>query len=175
MKIHASLVGNAAAIALVAAVATAGGATAGALVTGAQIEDGTVTGVDFRSETLTSRDVRADRLRATDVRDGSVGAEDIEPAAREELRGAPGNSRLEVVGSEIVIAALSHGSTSATCPAGKLPISVTGAFNLANDGVQTRIVGATGTVFGQNLNNFPMTLFAEVLCAVVEPDPEVES
>lgn len=161
---------DAAAVALVAVVAAAGGATAGTLITGDRIKDGTVTSVDVRRDTLTSRDFRDGRLAGTDVADGSVDVRDLTGPARHRLAGAPGRSGLTVAHDLTMVPAGSHDSVEATCPPGKLPISVTGFFAAINDGIQTRIDGDSGTVFGQNLSAQTQRLEVNVLCAFVERD-----
>ena len=66
---------------------TAGSATAGALVTGAQIKDGTVRSADIRNGSLVGADVRDGSLRLSDVENLPVG-----PKGEVGLPGIPGSN-----------------------------------------------------------------------------------
>jgi hypothetical protein len=58
-------------------VALGGGATAGILITGADIQDGSITGNDIRNNSILSRDVRNGQLTGNDIRNNSVLSRDI--------------------------------------------------------------------------------------------------
>lgn len=58
-------------------VAMCSSATAGALITGKQIKNGSVTGRDLRDGTVSGADVRDASLRSADVQDGSLSSVDL--------------------------------------------------------------------------------------------------
>lgn len=76
-----------------------GGAVAGAMVTGAQIKDGTVTGAD--------------------VKNGSIGSKDITPGAKQTFFQPSAVSGYEVVKDQVTVAGSSQGSIKVSCPEGK--------------------------------------------------------
>ncbi len=70
------------AVALVALVLSAGGtATAGVLVTSADIEDGTIRGADVHDQTIKSRDVGNGSLSGVDVADNSLTGADVQESS----------------------------------------------------------------------------------------------
>lgn len=79
-------------------VALGGSATAGILVTGKQIRNGSVTGIDVKNNSLTSKDIRD--IRSKDIKDGSLRARDFRtgelgsqgPQGERGPRGNPGVS-----------------------------------------------------------------------------------
>lgn len=110
-------------------------ASAGRLVTGKQIVDGSLTGKDLRDRTVTSRDVRdgslspddyevsPDAARAGDELTGLlVGADGPRgpqgPKGPPGPRGWPGIDGLVVNSAQSDVAALKYGNVTTTCPAG---------------------------------------------------------
>ncbi|WP_322937421.1 hypothetical protein [Nocardioides bizhenqiangii] len=80
-----------AAAAIVLVGVTAGSATAGALVTGAQIKDGSVRGADVRNGSLTGGDVRDGSLSLPDVENLPVGPKgEAGPPGLPGANGVPG-------------------------------------------------------------------------------------
>lgn len=85
-------------------VGASGGAVAGAMITGAQIKDGTVSGAD--------------------IKNFSIGSQDITPGAKQTFLQPSPVSGYEVVKDQITVAGSVFGSIKVSCPAGKV---VTGA------------------------------------------------
>ncbi len=61
-----------------------------------------------------------------------------------------------------------QGTITAVCPNGKRAISVSGEFSNSYDGVQTRLLSASGMVLGRNSNGLAGNkLKITLLCATV--------
>lgn len=62
--------------------ASAGSATAAAVITGASVEDSSLTGRDLRNGSVTGADIRNRSVTGGDVKDGSIGLRDLAADAR---------------------------------------------------------------------------------------------
>lgn len=101
------------ALAAAVVVGTAGGAVGQALITGAQVKDGSLTGADIRNSSLTG----------TDVRDGSLQVTDLSARARAALKGTPTGGTAGATGPQGP--AGPQGATGPQGPAG--PVGPAGA------------------------------------------------
>ena len=124
--------------------ALGGSAIAGALVTGAQIQDNSVTGFDLRNRTVKGLDVGKNTLTTANVANGSLRRIDFAPGQLESgpagavgpagpagaagpagqagPQGAPGISGLEIVVADSENTSVSPKTISASCPAGKYAV-----------------------------------------------------
>ena len=112
-------------------VALAGSSTAAvdnvtALITGAQIKNGSVTGADVKNKSLTAADIKG-RLRGPQGLRGPAG-----PAGSQGAPGPPGIQRLVSVSASKPAPMDGFDSVIATCPAGM--VAVSGGFDTDSDG-----------------------------------------
>lgn len=112
--------------------ALSGTAVAGALITGAQIQNNTVSSLDPANETVKSVDVKNISRTTLDVPNGTLRAVDFAPGQLPSgpagpagapgapgPQGAPGLAALEIVTSETVTDSVSPKQVEASFPAGK--------------------------------------------------------
>jgi hypothetical protein len=105
----------------------AGSATAGALITGKDIKNGTVTGKDIKAGSLQARQVKDGSLTGADVKNGSLGEADLAGGVKAKLN-APAVSGYEVVTSTTEIPTDGEGVAYVACTAGKLAVGGGGGF-----------------------------------------------
>lgn len=114
--------------------ATAGTATAAALITGSQIKDNTVGSVDLKNNGVRSLDVQDNTLTSSDIKDGALRTVDFAagelttgpagpsgpagPAGAAGTPGAPGLAALEIVSGESATNSVTK-QFDISCPAGK--------------------------------------------------------
>ncbi|WP_341928119.1 hypothetical protein [Nocardioides psychrotolerans] len=84
-----------------------GGAVAGAMITGAQIKNGTITGAD--------------------IKNFSIGSKDITPGAKQTFLQPSAVSGYEVVREQVSVAGSTQGSIQVSCPEGKVVVGA-GSF-----------------------------------------------
>lgn len=65
-------------------VALGGGATAGIVITGANVQNGSLTGADIRNGSLLGRDIKNGQVFSSDIRDNGVKSKDIRNGTLEE-------------------------------------------------------------------------------------------
>ena len=130
-------------------VSFAGGATAGILVTGKQIKDGSVASRDIRNRSVTTRDVR----------DRTLKVRDLSKRTRTRLRGATGTSGPQglpgldgVSGFEVVTATgtIPVGLTEtvlASCPDGKTAMGAAGGFDTLLAGLSSQVTRIDADTF----------------------------
>ncbi len=115
--------------------ALSGTAVAGALITGAQIQNNTVSSLDLTNNTVKAVDVQNNSLTTFDVMNGTLRAVDFAPGVLKEgpagpagpagaqgaagPQGAPGLAGLEIVVAETASNSDSPKQVEALCPAGK--------------------------------------------------------
>ena len=119
-----------------------GTAVAGALITGAQIQNNTVgsldltnngvKGVDLRDNGIKSIDVMNGQLRAVDFAPGQIPPGPAGPAGPAGPQGVPGLAEVEIVTAATASSSNSPQQVDVTCPAGK------------------RLVGGGAHVYGAN-------------------------
>ena len=147
--------------------ATAGSATAGALITGARIKDGTVAGVDVRDQNLTGSDVRDGSLDPTDV-------SGLEPGPRGDrgLPGFPGANGIPGLVQRNVPRTLQPGEQLRwTVPCGPEEAPVSGGVSSEKPDrvttVQSFVGGSHWTVEVRNDATTPVGVYGWVLCGPV--------
>jgi hypothetical protein len=153
-----------------------GGAGAAALITGAQIKDGTVAGVDVKDAGLNGLDVRDDTLTTADY-DGDV----TSPRGPRGDQGAPGADGVEVVGYAIspltTVGGKKVGTADAFCDPGQIAIGggvrIVPSFQVetldsAPFGVPSPLSGAGWTVRVENPTSSPAEFFSFAVCAEVK-------
>lgn len=111
-------------ITAVLVVSMAGSATAGSLITGKRIKDGSLTGADLRNHSVTGLDLKNGSLTAQDFHDELVGPEGPQgpqgPVGPSGAQGAPGASGLVYVTSPGQTVASGKSATfGVECPADK--------------------------------------------------------
>ena len=154
----------------------AGGAEAAALITGAQIKDGTVAGIDVRNASLIGLDVRDDNLTTADY-SGDV----TSPRGPQGDQGAPGADGVEVVDyavSELTtVGGKKVGAADAFCDLGQIAIGggvhIVGTSSLetldtAPFGNPSPLSGAGWSVRVENPTNASAEFFAFAVCVEVK-------
>lgn len=187
MNTHLTRVLPAAAVlATVVAVSASTGAVAGALITGADIKNGSVTSADIKNKTLTGKDVKDGSLTGADLSpatltglqggQGQVGpAGPAGPAGQAGAKGepgapgAPGVSGLQHVVATKDIAAGTGSNVMVVCPAGKKILGVSGDWTASVAPTATSISGSllTGSAYGFNDTDSTKTLRVTATCATV--------
>jgi hypothetical protein len=122
-----------------------GTAVAGALITGAQIQNNTVGSLDLMNNRVKSVDLEDNGIKSIDVMNGQLRAVDFAPgqlqpgpagpagaAGPAGPQGAPGLAGVEIVTAESADNSNTHHDVDVTCPAGK------------------RLVGGGAQVYGAN-------------------------
>ncbi|MCX6398883.1 MAG: hypothetical protein NTX33_02990 [Propionibacteriales bacterium] len=133
-------------VAVVAVAAGSGGAVAGALITGAQIKDGTVASVDLKNDSVTTTDmtIATRRLFRT------IGKPTIVSTSEQDV--APGST----------------GSIQATCPAGTVGVSGSGGwFNGAAAVIYPDATAKNWYAYGENTQGTTDSLYLTVICLKV--------
>jgi hypothetical protein len=134
-------------------VSFAGGATAAAMITGADIKDGSVT--------------------TADIKDGSLKSQDLSAAARTALAGADGLSGYE---NDQIVQTIHTGqdaSFNVQCPDGKTAIAATGGWLVPSVDSPSVVARTDDTVFGitgHNGDSGDNYLALYVTCAFVTTD-----
>ena len=173
----------AAAIAAVIALSASTGAVASALITGADVKNGT----------LTSADLKNDGVKGKDIRDGSLTSGDLSAAALSALKGAqgpagpagpagptgatgpmgatgtPGVSALQFVTAAESVAPGANGIAAVSCPDGKRVLGVAADWAPSYAPAAARISPSLtgGTAFGHNDQGGPAILRITATCAAV--------
>lgn len=128
-------------------VGASGGAVAGAMVTGAQIKDGTVTGAD--------------------VKNFSIGSKDITPGAKQTFLQASPVSGYEVVKDQVSVPGSAPGLLQVSCPEGKVVVGA-GSYwaqtsvapqTYPNDGSPSRTFVAAGVNPSADANLLVLTVY----------------
>ncbi len=156
--------------------ATAGGAVAGKLITGAQIKDNTVTSADIKNRTLGLTDISSSAQAALAGRTGPAGpagaAGPAGPAGATGPAGTNGSNGVSnwqrLTFTSVVIPSNQNGTVQGSCPPGK---KLTGAaIEWANQfsGAGIRVV-SDGTAVGRGSNQmwFDDSLILTIFCAAV--------
>lgn len=161
------------AVALTVGITT--GAEAAALITGANIKDGTVAGIDVRNSSLNGLDVRDENLTTADYA-GDV----TSPRGPRGDQGAPGADGVEVAGLAISKLTTVGGKKVATadafCDPGQIAIGggvrIVPNFQVetldsAPFGVPSPLSGAGWSVRVENPTSSPAEFFSFAVCAEV--------
>ncbi len=170
----------AAVLATLVAVSASTGAVAGALITGADIKNGTVASADIKNKSVTGTDVKDGALAAADLsaatvaglkggsgQPGPVGP--AGPAGPIGPVGAPGISGLERVENTKAILAGANGDVILACPAGTKMLGISADWITSIDPTSTWINPnlSGGVVYATNNSDSTKTLRATGTCAVV--------
>ncbi|NYE36070.1 uncharacterized protein YjbI with pentapeptide repeats [Nocardioides cavernae] len=171
----------AAVLAAVVAVSASTGAVAGALITGADIKNGTVTSADIKNKTITAKDVKDGALNSAHLspatlaglQGGSGPAGPTGPAGQTGPKGDPGPagvSGLQHVVATKAINAGTGGNVQVACPAGKKILGVSGDWTTSVQPAAASISATllTGSAYGFNDTDSTMTLRATATCATVD-------
>ncbi|WP_134764491.1 hypothetical protein [Nocardioides sp. 1609] len=158
----------AAVLAAVVAVSASTGAVAGALITGADIKNGSVASADIKNKSITGKDVKNRALTAADLsaatiaklKGGSGPAGPIGPS---------GISGLERVENTKNISAGTGGNVVVACPAGTKVLGIAADWTASVEGTSTWISSSldSGIAYGMNNTGSTKTLRATATCAVV--------
>lgn len=157
---------------LVLLVAMAGSATAGALITGRDIKDGTVTSKDLRNGTVTGADVKDGSLSRQDFSgslqgpQGPAGPEG--PVGPQGPQGTPGVSGYQHVVADALVPQNAFRTHDAGCPAGKV---VVGGGVSSVDSTYIRVAesaplteGRGWTAGVRNTKSTPVTVYVWAVC-----------
>lgn len=158
-------------------VSFAGGATAGILVTGKQIKDGSVASRDIRNRSVTTRDVRDRTLQVRDLSKrtrtrlrGATGT-----AGPQGLPGLDGVSGFEVVTASQGVAAGLTQTVPASCPAGKTALGASGGFGTLLPTLSSQVTRVDADTFSASGLNTALAgtelLTIDVVCATLAETP----
>lgn len=105
----------------------AGSATAGALITGQDIKNGTITGKDVKKSGLKAKHVKDGSLSGKDVKDGSLGEADLAGGVKAKLN-APAVAGYEVVTETVQVPTDGENTAYVACSEGKVAVGGGGGF-----------------------------------------------
>lgn len=108
-------------------VASAGSATAGALITGQDVKNGSLTGKDVKASSLKAKHVKDSSLTGKDVKNGSLGAADLTGAVQTKLN-APAVAGYEVRSGSTLIESDGEGFAQVGCTGDKVAVGGGGYF-----------------------------------------------
>lgn len=167
----------AAALAAVVAVSASTGAAAGALITGADIKNGTVASADIKNQGVTGKDVRNRTLTSSDLTAATVakfvgGAGQpgpTGPVGPIGPIGPAGISGLQRVENTKDIGAGAAGTVVVACPAGTKLLAIAADWTASVEPTAARINPSltSGTAYAMNNAGSTKTLRASATCAVV--------
>lgn len=134
----------------VVVIALAGTATAGKLITGKQIKNGTITGIDLRDGSVTGADVKDESLTEADFTGSLEGPQGPQgepgPQGPRGLRGDHGASHLEYRVQPETIPSGATREWSVSCPSGKRVLG--GGVSSGNTGF-VRMLEAAPSIDGK--------------------------
>ncbi|GAA5117548.1 hypothetical protein GCM10023339_28560 [Alloalcanivorax gelatiniphagus] len=173
----------AAVLAAVVAVSASTGAVAGALITGADIKNGSVVSADIKNKSVTGKDVKDGALSKADLsaatlaeltsgsgQAGPMGlAGPIGPKGDNGPAGPAGVSGLQYVTNTKDIGVGTGSNVQVACPAGKKILGVSGDWTASVLPTATSISATllTGSAYGFNDTDATKTLRVTATCATV--------
>lgn len=153
-------------------VGASGGAVAGAMITGAQIKNGTVTTLDVKDGNLKAKDLSAAARSSLKGLQGDPGADGVQgPQGVPGPQGDPGPSTIpgyELLFQDEAVTANNAASLEVSCPAGKKVLGTSAFWVTSSIAVQavTSFDGAKGTGFTPGIGTND-TLRVRIVCATV--------
>jgi hypothetical protein len=155
----------AAVIATVVAVSASTGAVAGAVITGADIKNGSVTSADVKNKSLTGKDVKNRALTAADLSAATI----AQLKGGSGPAGPAGISGLQRVENTKAISAGAAGNVVVACPEGTKMLGIAADWTASVEPTSTWINPSlnSGTAYGMNNAGSTKTLRASATCAVV--------
>ena len=164
----------AAVLAAAVAVSVSTGAVAGALITGADIKNGSVASADIMNKSVTGKDVKDGALTAADLSAATVagfqgGSGQPGPAGQAGPAGPAGISSLQRVENTKDILTGASGNVVVACPAGTKMLGIAADWTASVESTSTWISPTltSGIAYGTNSADSTKTLRASATCAVV--------
>jgi hypothetical protein len=153
-------------LAAVVAVSASTGAVAGAMITGADIKNGSVASADIKNNSVTGKDVKNRALTAADLSAATVvtfegGAGPAGPA------GPTGFIGLQQVEKTLAVESGATINLVITCPDGKKMLGIAASWTDSVDPTATKVTNLTsGTGYAKNTTGSTQTLRVTATCAV---------